>query len=166
MGLAGIAFALQGILWLVWSLVRLSKRSWPAYVTDRRSGTIWGMGALLAFTFVAYGFLGKGLEFFPEIEPQQIFVDVEAPSGATLDTSDEIVRRIEERTLDAKDKLHVVANVGSKGISIQGGDAFGGGGGATNESRVSIDLEDREFRSQNSLLTMAQVRETSRFSPV
>jgi multidrug efflux pump subunit AcrB len=159
MGLAGIAFALQGILWLVWSLLRLLKRSWPAYVTDRRSGTIWGMGALLAVTFVAYGFLGKGLEFFPEIEPQQIFVDVEAPSGATLDTSDEIVRRIEEKTLDAKDKLHVVANVGSKGISIQGGDSFGGGGGATNESRVSIDLEDREFRSQNSLLTMAQVRE-------
>jgi multidrug efflux pump subunit AcrB len=159
MGLAGLAFALQGVLWLVWTLLRRTGRSWPPYVTDRRSGTIWSMGAVLAVTFVAYGFLGKGLEFFPEIEPRQVFVDVEAPSGATLETSDELVRRIEERTFDTRDKVHVVANVGSKGISIQGGDAFGGSGGATNQSRISIDLEDREFRSQNSLVTLAQVRD-------
>ncbi len=159
MGLAGIAFGLQGVLWLVWSLLRRVRRSWPAYVTDRRSGTIWSMGAFLAVTLFAYGVLGKGLEFFPEVEPQQIFVDVEAPSGATLETSNDLVRRIEESTFATKDKVHVVANVGSKGMSVQGGDSFGGGGGATNESRVSIDLEDREFRSQNSLLTMAQVRE-------
>jgi multidrug efflux pump subunit AcrB len=159
MGLAGAAFALQGALWLVWSLLRRIGRSWPPYVTDRRSGTIWSMGAVLAVTFVAYGFLGKGLEFFPEVEPQQIFVDVEAPSGSTLDTSDQIVRRIEERAIDAKDKIHLVANVGSKGMSVQGGDSFGGGGGASNESRVTIDLEDREFRSQNSLLTLSQVRD-------
>jgi multidrug efflux pump subunit AcrB len=159
MGFAAVAFALQGILWLLWTALRRTGRAWPPYVTDRRSGTIWSMGAVLAATVVAYGALGQGLEFFPEIEPQQIFVDVEAPSGATLETSNDLVRRIEERTFDVKDKVHVVANVGSKGMSVQGGDSFGGGGGATNESRVSIDLEDREFRSQNSLLTMAQVRD-------
>jgi multidrug efflux pump subunit AcrB len=132
LGLASVAFALQGVLWIVWTLLRrTAARKWPAYVTDRRSGTIWSMGALLAATFVAYGLLGRGVEFFPEIEPQQIFVDVEAPSGATLDTSNRIVARIEERTEGTRDKLHVVANVGSKGISVQGGDAFGGGGGAS-----------------------------------
>ncbi len=159
MGLAGIAFALQGVLWLLWSLARRARRSWPPYVTDRRAGTIWSMGALLAATMVAYGVLGKGLEFFPEIEPLQILVDVEAPSGTTLETSDRLVKRIEERTKGTKDTVHVVANVGSRGVSVLGGDSFGGGGGASSESRVSIDLEDREFRSQNSLLTLAHVRE-------
>ncbi len=156
-GLAGIAFVLQGLLWLVWSLIRRVLH-WSAYVTDRRAGTIWTMGAILAVTLVAYGFLGKGLEFFPEIEPQQIFVDVEAPSGATLATSNAIVRQIEDHTADTTDALHVVANVGSKGISIQGGDAIGGGGGASNQSRISLDLRDREERTQNSFATLAQVR--------
>jgi multidrug efflux pump subunit AcrB len=157
--LAGIAFGLQGILWLVWSVARRAT-SWPPYVTDRRSGTIWSMGAILALTFVAYGILGQGVEFFPEIEPEQIFVDVEAPSGATLETSDELVRRIEERTGDTRDLLHVVANVGSRGISVEGGDGLGGGGGgASNQSRITLDLDDREKRSQKSFETLAEVRQ-------
>ncbi len=158
-GFGAIAFGLQGVAWLVWSVARLVT-GWKPYVTDRRSGVIWTMGAILAFTFVAYGFLGKGVEFFPEIEPEQIFVDVEAPSGATLETSNEVVRRIEENTKETTDLLHTVANVGSKGVSIEGGDAMGGGGGVSNNSRITLDLKDRTERTQrNSLLTMEVVRE-------
>jgi multidrug efflux pump subunit AcrB len=158
MGIAGAAFALQGILWLVWSLLR-RLRGGTSYITDRRSGVIWSMGAILAMTFVAYGILGQGVEFFPEIEPEQIFVDVEAPSGATLETSDELVRRIESRTGETDDLVHVVANVGSRGISIEGGDMGGGGGGASNQSRITLDLDDREKRAQNSFDTLAKVRQ-------
>ncbi|HXV64982.1 MAG TPA: efflux RND transporter permease subunit [Vicinamibacteria bacterium] len=160
MGLGAGFFLLQGIIWLLWSLARRAARSLPPYVTDRRSGTIWVMGALLAFTFVAYAFLGQGVEFFPEIEPRQILVDVEAPSGATLETSNAIVREIESRTMDTKDAVHLVANVGSKGISIEGGDALGGGsGGVSNTSRITLDLLDREFRQQSSFVTLNEVRE-------
>lgn len=159
-GLGAFAFVLQGIIWLVWSLVRVSTRATTAYVTDRRSGVIWTMGAIFASTFIAYGVLGKGVEFFPEIDPEQIFVDVQAPSGATLETSDEVVRRIEENTKDTTDLLHMVANIGSKGISVDGGGALGGGGGVSNNSRITLDLIEREERSQrNSLLTMDAVRE-------
>ena len=108
----------------MWSLARLAT-GWKHYVTDRRSAVIWTMGALFAFTVAAYGVLGQGMEFFPEMDPEQIFVDVEAPSGATLETSNEVVRRIEARTGNTKDLLHTVANIGSKGISIGGGDAMG-----------------------------------------
>ena len=158
-GVGAVAFALQGIVWLVWSVVRVSSGATTPYVTDRHSGVIWSMGAIFAFTFMAYGVLGQGVEFFPEIDPEQIFVDVEAPSGATLQTSDEIVRRIEQNTKDTTDLLHTVANIGSKGISIEGGDAMGGGGGVSNNSRITLDLIDREERSQrNSFLTMDAVR--------
>ena len=84
-GVGTVAFGLQGVVWLVWSVVRVSTgatTSYGPYVTDRRSGVIWSMGAIFAFTFVAYGVFGQGVEFFPEIDPEQIFVDVEAPSGA------------------------------------------------------------------------------------
>jgi multidrug efflux pump subunit AcrB len=157
MGVAAAAFALQGVLWLGWSLLRRVTGG-SSYVTDRRSGVIWSMGAVLAMTFVAYGFLGQGVEFFPEIEPEQIFVDVEAPSGATLETSDDLVHRIESRTGETRDLLHVVANVGSRGISIEGGDMGGGGGGASNQSRITLDLDGREKRTQNSFETLAEVR--------
>ena len=159
-GIGAVAFALQGVLWLVWSLARLAT-GWKHYVTDRRSAAIWTMGALFAFTVAAYGVLGQGMEFFPEMDPEQIFVDVEAPSGATLETSNEVVRRIEARTGNTKDLLHTVANIGSKGISIGGGDAMGGGsGGVSNNSRITLDLVDRQERERrNSLLTMEEVRE-------
>ena len=161
MGVGAIAFALQGVVWLLWSLARLASRSLVPYVTDRRSGVIWAMGAVLGFTFAAYGVLGQGMEFFPETEPEQIFVDVEAPSGATLETSDQIVARLEDLTKDTTDLTHSVANVGSRGISIEGGGALGGGGGGVgNTSRITLDLEDREKRSQrDSFITMAAVRE-------
>ena len=157
-GIGAAAFAIQGAVWLVWSLARLA--GWK-HVTDRRSAAIWTMGALFAFTLVAYGVLGQGMEFFPEMDPEQIFVDVEAPSGATLETSDEVVRRIESRTGNTKDLLHTVANIGSKGISIGGGDALeGGSGGVSNNSRITLDLVDRQERERrNSLLTMEEVRE-------
>lgn len=155
-----LAFALQGVMWLVWSLAR-RVTGWKPYVTDRRSGVIWSMGAILAFTFVAYARLGQGVEFFPEIEPEQIFIDVEAPSGATLETSNEIVRRAEALTKDTTDLTHTVANIGSKGVSIEGGDAMGGGGGGvSNNSRITLDLKKRPERSQrNSFVTMENVRD-------
>ena len=152
----GIAFIIQGVAWLAWSLAR-RLRDWPPYVTDRRSGVIWSVGAILAGTMVAYGVFGKGIEFFPEIEPRQILIDVESPSGATLDTSDSIVRRIEELTRDTKDLRYSIANVGSTGVSLQD---FGSGSSVSNLSRVTLDLPDREDRQwKNSLLTMEETRQ-------
>lgn len=160
-GIGGIAFALQGAIWLIWSVARLAMHKLTPYVTDRRSGVIWSMGAVLAFTLVVYGAVGQGMEFFPETEPEQIFVDVEAPTGATLETSDSVVRRIEALTGNTTDLSHSVANVGSRGISIEGGGGMGGGGGGiSNNSRITLDLLDREQRSQrDSFVTMAAVRE-------
>ncbi|MFQ6672608.1 MAG: efflux RND transporter permease subunit, partial [Candidatus Tectimicrobiota bacterium] len=155
----GLAFTLQGILWAGWSLARrlVFSRRWPPYLTDRRAGVIWTVGAILALTVVAYGFLGQGMEFFPEMEPRQIFVDVEAPSGTTLDTSDEVVRRVEALTGETRDLRHVIANVGSTGISM---DSFAVSGSVSNRSRITLDLLDREERTQrNSLLTLEETRQ-------
>jgi len=148
-----LAFFLQGLAWAGWTLARRR----PSYITDHRAGVIWSMGAILVLTFVAYGFLGQGVEFFPEIQPRQIIVDVEAPSGTTIETSDAIVRRIEELTRDTKDLRYTIANVGSTGVSL---DNFGGGDSVSNLSRVTLDLPDRQDRKwKNSLETMEETRE-------
>jgi multidrug efflux pump subunit AcrB len=156
-GLGAVAFALQGGLWGIWSLVRLIHRRLIPYVTDRRAGVIWSIGAILALTVVAYGFLGQGMEFFPEMDPRQLYVDVEAPSGATLESSDEIVGQIESLTADTKDLRYALANVGSSGTSI---DNISGESSVSNRSRVTLDLFDRIDRQQkDSLKTIEEVRQ-------
>jgi multidrug efflux pump len=146
------AFAIQGVIWLVWSLLPLGR----PYLTDRRSSVLWSMGAILVGTAVAYGVLGRGMEFFPETDPEEIWVDVEVPSGTGLETSDEIVRRIEGRVADTPDTDNRIANVGTLGISTQ--DVSMGGGSVGTTSRVIIDLADHRFRSQSSRDTLEQVR--------
>jgi multidrug efflux pump subunit AcrB len=113
------------------------------------------MGAILAGTAAAYGVLGQGLEFFPETEPRQIWVDLETPSGTNLDTSDGIVRGLETATSGMADILTAIANVGSTGVSV---DPSGGGGAVGTSSRLTLDLADHKDRTQNSLSTLEGIR--------
>ena len=158
MMVAGGAFAAQGALWIGWTVIRRLLR-WRPYVTDRRSGVLWIMGAILIATAVAYGIVGRGVEFFPETEPKQLWVDLETPSGTNLDPPDEIVRELEALTGATPDMTTAIANVGSTGVSVG---PPGQGGAVGNTSRVTIDLADHKDRAQNSLDTMAWVREQVR----
>jgi multidrug efflux pump len=151
---AGIAFVLQGALWLVGGAGRLLL-GWHPSLTDRRAGTLWTMGAILVGTFVVYGVVGRGVEFFPEVDPREIWVDVEVPSGSNLETSDAIVTELEARTRDTSDLEHGIASVGSRGVSLTD---FAVGSVGT-ESRLTLDLLDHKDRRQNSRKTLEDVRE-------
>lgn len=54
------------------------------------------MFAALIGSFVAYGALNHGVEFFPNTEPDRAVVSVRAPDGTDLEETDRIVREIEE----------------------------------------------------------------------
>jgi len=151
--LAGIAFLLQGALWLVGGAGRLLL-GWHPSLTDRRAGTLWSMGAILVGTFVVYGVVGKGAEFFPEVDPREIWIDVEVPSGSNLETSDAIVTELEARTRDTSDLEHGITSVGSLGVSLTD---FAVGSVGT-ESRLTLDLVDHKDRKQNSRKTIEDVR--------
>jgi multidrug efflux pump subunit AcrB len=151
---AAIAFVLQGALWLVGGVGRLLL-GWRPSLTDRRAGTLWAMGAVLVGTFVVYGVAGRGVEFFPEVDPREIWIDVEVPSGSNLDTSDAIVTELEARTRDTSDLEHAIASVGSRGVSLTD---FAVGSVGT-ESRVTLDLLDHKDRKQNSRKTIEDVRQ-------
>ncbi|MFQ6115478.1 MAG: efflux RND transporter permease subunit, partial [bacterium] len=110
---------------------------------------------ILVLIFVLYGFLGKGVEFFPDVEPSQILVEVTAPTGTKLKESDRIVRQIEKDMPKFKrDIRSYVANVGTAG----GGFSFGGGEGTPHKSRVTIEFVDRQERHQSSETTLRLVR--------
>jgi multidrug efflux pump subunit AcrB len=146
-----LSFVVQGGLWLL-SLPApvLGRRTW---VTDRRSGVLYVAIAVLAGTVVLYGAFGKGVEFFPEMDPREIWVDLEFPPGTNVEAQDRLVREVERRVGDLPDIDSRVANVASTGVA-----QFGTGGGESNVSRVTLKMLDYFERSQSSALTMLEAR--------
>jgi multidrug efflux pump len=119
------------------------------------------MTVLFFASFVAFGVLGNGVEFFPATEPDRATISVRAPDGTDLDTTDAIVRRI-EAILAAEENVDVyVSEVGVNGS----GDPFAAGG-TPNQARISVDfLKHRnsvgpgeKARIENTDLTLERLR--------
>jgi len=103
--------------------------------------------------FFVYGVFNHGLEYFPDIEPRQAWVNVDAPNGTRLEASDRIVKKVEKRIQDTPDMRYFVADVGNQSNMMD----FGGGSGSPHKSRVTIEFVDRHEREQNSFKTLEQV---------
>ncbi len=123
----------------------------------------------LLFTGLAFiGMMGifivfnHGMEFFPELEPSQFIVEVEAPLGSRLEYSDKIVREIERRINSTTDMEDYVADVGTVSNFFNFG---GSGGGSSNRSQVTIDLIDLKDRTQPSLSTLERVTQSMKNIP-
>jgi len=101
-----------------------------------------------------FGAYSAGVEFFPETEPNQIIVDVEMPAGTRLEKTDAVVSGFERAVAGIPDLRVMAAGSGAGSQSEFGGE----GGGSANQGRISLDLVDREERSQSSFDTMDQVR--------
>ncbi|SDB40434.1 heavy metal efflux pump, CzcA family [Desulfonatronum thiosulfatophilum] len=109
---------------------------------------------LLAASMVGFGIWGKGVEFFPETDPNRAFVHIRAPEGTSLDASDRLVAQVEEIVMEYDDIKFVIANIGSAG-----GDPFSAGGPGTHLSRVALDFVDFHDRSRSSAKTLDEIRE-------
>jgi CzcA family heavy metal efflux pump len=118
------------------------------------------LGLFVAVVFL-FGAFNHGVEFFPETEPRQVFVDLDLPPGTRVERTDEVVREVERRLAETPD-LDVLA--ASAGAGSQA-DFFTGGRGDVTQGRVSLDLLDREERSQSSFATMEWIRERTHGLP-
>lgn len=61
--------------------------------------TLLGACGLLVGTYMLYGQLGKGVEFFPEVEPDYAQVQIHARGDLSVYEKDQLVRAVEERIL-------------------------------------------------------------------
>jgi multidrug efflux pump len=94
-----------------------------------------GVGSLLV-TFVIYGFLNHGTEFFPATEPDRAIAGIRLPQGTDVDTTDRVTREV-ERILATQENVDTwVADVG---VSASG-DALRGSSANPNEARITIDF--------------------------
>lgn len=68
---------------------------------------------LLSGAYAAYGAFGKGVEFFPDVEPENAVLHVRARGDLSVEESDRLVREVESRLLDMGEFATVYARTGT-----------------------------------------------------
>ena len=120
-----------------------------------------GLASLIG-TFAAYGALNHGIEFFPDTEPDRATIGIRAPDGTALESTDDLVRRVEAILAAEPDVDFYVAETGVVGT----GDPIQGSQGAANQARLTVDFlahrtkaeEGEPIRSQDVRLTIDRIR--------
>jgi multidrug efflux pump len=129
----------------------------------RRGLTIAGSIGFLIVVFMLYGVFNTGVEFFPDVEPEQVNVSIEAPPGTSLEVTNDVAREVEAR-INAipgrRDIEFLAANIGTSD------DPFDfGGQGTSNKGMISITFFPKAKRSQSSFATMEEIRRATENIP-
>ena len=114
---------------------------------------------LLLLVIILFGLFNRGVEFFPNTEPSQVSVSLEAPSGTSLDVTNSIARIIEDRLEQIPGKRDVEFVATSVGTSDDPFDF--GGQGTSNKGRVAINFYEKTKREQSTFQTLEEVRKTT-----
>ncbi|PLX97028.1 MAG: AcrB/AcrD/AcrF family protein [Desulfuromonas sp.] len=122
----------------------------------RRGWVLLGSFAFLIGIVTLYGVLGHGVELFPDTEPNRAYVEIKAPEGTNLATSNGMAQKVEEIAKDEQDLRFVIAEVGTAS-SDSGGESL-----QANYSKVSLDFVDRADRHEGSNQVVARIREALR----
>ncbi|HSH69770.1 MAG TPA: efflux RND transporter permease subunit, partial [Deferrisomatales bacterium] len=121
-------------------------------VSLRWRGSVLVLATLLMAGLVAlYGRFGNGVEFFPESDPNRAVVEIEAPQGTNLDTTDALARAVEAVLADEPDLKYRIAEVG---VSEEGSS-----GVESRRARVSVEFVEREERREPSPVVIDRIRQ-------
>ncbi len=126
------------------------------WALQNRGRTIGGSLVMLVMVIMLFAVLNSGVEFFPNVEPQLVNANIEAPPGTSLDVTDGIARELEaqlEHIPGRRDMEFISTNIG---VSEDPFDF--GGQGTSNKGTISIIFYDKQKRSQSSFTTMEEIR--------
>ena len=119
----------------------------------RKRGLVIGSTvALLIIMFVLYGKFNNGVEFFPNVEPRQAYINIVLPSGTTVEKTNAITKNIESKLPVYKDLEYSISNVGSSN------NATDVGGTVSNKSTITLNFLDKNLREQSSFKTIEDIR--------
>ncbi len=105
--------------------------------------------ALLLGAVAAYGAFGRGVEFFPSVEPDFAQIQVQARGNLSIWEKDALVRRVEERVLELPALEHVYARTIGAGGRQLAEDVIG---------VIQLDLRDWDVRPPAAEI-LADIRE-------
>jgi multidrug efflux pump len=116
--------------------------------------------AILCGVYTFYGFVGAGVEFFPEVEPDQAQIRVRARGNLSVYEKHALVQQVQARFLDMKDEIRV--------FYTRSGQFEGGGGGESyTEDTVGViqaEFSDWKTRRKASEI-LEEVRERTKDIP-
>jgi multidrug efflux pump subunit AcrB len=132
------------------------------------TGSILGW-ALLTGTFAAliviialFQVAPTGTEFFPDTDPNQVQIGIEAPLGTNLAASntiaEEVFHRIEGELRAVPAGFANTTNILTQ-VGVGGDVIFGGGAARAERSRITLNMVDYAARAEPSPVTLARVRE-------
>ena len=87
----------------------------PLRLALRHPGKVLLLAVLfLTGVYAAYGTFGRGVEFFPDVEPENAVLHVRARGDLSVDERDTLVREVEARILDMDEFATVYARSGTQ----------------------------------------------------
>lgn len=69
---------------------------------------------VLTSVYAGYGAFGKGVEFFPDVEPQNAMIQIRARGDLSIVERDQLVREVESRILDMNEFASVYSRSGTQ----------------------------------------------------
>ena len=126
------------------------------WTLDHKGLTMSVSFGLLLVIMVLFGFFNKGVDFFPNTQPQQVTVNIEAPAGTSLDVTNRIAETLEDRINQIpgrKDAEFVAASAGTSDNAFD----FGGQG-TPNKSQIAVSFYEKKLRQQSTFQTLEEVR--------
>lgn len=122
------------------------------FALKHRRFTVGGTVLMLILVFIVYGKFNNGIEFFPQVEPQQAYIHINMPVGTNLDKSNEVTKIVEQKLPPFKDIEYYLTNVGS-----EIGEGFGSD--VSSKSTITLSFFDKEERQQSSFKTIEEIRD-------
>ncbi len=123
--------------------------------TNIRLRVLAGSFLSLVLIIEIYLIFDHGVEFFPTVDPERVFINVESPSGTNIEMSNRIAKNLETQLSAFKDVdvKEYVSNVGSSNNKFDAATA------TPNKSTITVQFVGYNERSQSSLITADQIRE-------
>lgn len=106
--------------------------------------------AILCIVYVYYAKFGTGVEFFPDIEPENSQVKIRARGNLSVQEKDKILKEVESKILDMNDEIR---------IFYSKSDNLGQGGGMQQVSEDTIGVITTEFTDWKKRRKASQINE-------
>ena len=117
---------------------------------------LFGTIGLLFSSFIILGIAAPKVEFFPENQPQQIFVYIEYPEGTAIDKTNHIAKRIEQEVsavinnpkyLDQGENFMIDSNVTMVGLGAQNPETDKGGDqDMPHKAKITLTMAEFKYR--------------------
>ena len=113
---------------------------------------------IMVGVIVIYARRGKGVELFPDVDPNRAMIDIRNPQGTSLDETNRLAYIVEERIAPYAGQMkHWITNVGGAGGDMAS--LFGGGSSGPHAATITLVFHDFEDRERPSAEIVAEVRQ-------